>query len=269
MIKNYASVSVVIPCYRCSETIERAIDSVYNQELLPFEVILVDDFSNDETLSFLYELSRKYPLDWIKIIESPINLGPGSARNLGWNMSTQDYIAFLDSDDSWHPSKISIQYSWMSKNPDVALTGHNTEVAITNNKQVLIESSDFYGVGKYKLLIGNRFSTTSVMLKRTLKQRFPSGRRYSEDYSLWLDICFSDEKCARSDKKLAYMYKYIYRDSGLSSHLFEMQKGEIQNYKSLYKRGDINIIYFSSIFLYSYLKFSRRLIKVYSSIKKT
>ncbi|RUQ46024.1 glycosyltransferase, partial [Corynebacterium pseudodiphtheriticum] len=51
-----AWVSVVIPCYRCKETIRRALDSVYHQSLRPAEVILVDDASPDNTLNFLFEL---------------------------------------------------------------------------------------------------------------------------------------------------------------------------------------------------------------------
>ena len=125
-----AKVSVVIPCYRCADTIARAVTSIAEQTSRPAEVILVDDCSGDDTLATLYELQAEYPQGWVKVIESPKNAGPGTARNLGWEAATQAYIAFLDADDSWHPQKIEMQYGWMSKNPEVALTGHTCQQLI-------------------------------------------------------------------------------------------------------------------------------------------
>jgi glycosyltransferase involved in cell wall biosynthesis len=103
---DLASVSVIIPCYNCAGTIHRALASVASQSLRPAEVILVDDHSTDDTLQSLYRLQDRYGREWIRIIEQPVNGGPGTARNMGWNAATQTYIAFLDSDDTWHPKKI-------------------------------------------------------------------------------------------------------------------------------------------------------------------
>lgn len=267
MYKVNAPVSVIIPCYRCIQTIERAIDSIYNQKLLPREVILVDDFSDDGTLSFLYELQRRYLSDWIKIIELPENLGAASARNLGWEVATQDYIAFLDSDDSWHPEKISIQYSFMKENPNLSLTGHSCEVMSTDGFEPQLRYSTFSDINKWKLLFSNRFLTPSVMLKRSLSQRFPENKRFSEDYHLWLNIVFAGGKCAVSSNQLTYLYKANYGESGLSSHMWKMQKGEIDNYKELYRKGDINLILFLTVFVFSYLKYTRRLKKIHFSFK--
>lgn len=267
MIEKHAPVSVIIPCYRCVQTIERAIDSIYNQKLLPREVILVDDFSDDGTLSFLYELQRRYLSDWIKIIELPENLGSASARNLGWEVATQDYIAFLDSDDSWHPEKISIQYSFMKENLNLSLTGHACKVINPNQVKQALVSSVFNNTSRLKLLFSNKFPTPSVMLKRELPQRFPEGQRYSEDYNLWLNIVFSGEKCARSDSELTYLHKATYGDSGLSSNLSMMQKGEIENYKELYKRRHINLMLFLAVSSFSHLKYLRRLKRVYFNTK--
>ncbi|HEX7588324.1 MAG TPA: glycosyltransferase, partial [Anaerolineae bacterium] len=63
-----ASVSVVIPCYRCAENIARAVESVVRQTLSPAEVILVDDGSGDDTLATLRALQTRYGLAWIKVI---------------------------------------------------------------------------------------------------------------------------------------------------------------------------------------------------------
>src|SRR5258706_14692588 len=98
-----APVSVVVPCYRCADTIERAVRSVAAQTLRPAEVILVDDGSPDGTGAALERLRERFGADWIRIVRLPRNLGSASARNAGWELATQRYVAFLDSDDAWHP----------------------------------------------------------------------------------------------------------------------------------------------------------------------
>ena len=130
-----AHVSVIIPCYRCASTITRAVDSVYAQTMTPIEVIIIDDNSLDNTLEEIRILKKNYPHDWIKIISLHDNVGPGEARNAGWNIAKGDYIAFLDSDDSWHSRKIEFQYEWMMHNPDVAITGH-PEVVVKEKEYV-------------------------------------------------------------------------------------------------------------------------------------
>ncbi|QTN30415.1 glycosyltransferase family 2 protein [Rhodoferax sp. AJA081-3] len=118
-----APVSVVVPCYRCAATIARAVSSVAAQTLRPAEMILVDDASGDATLQQLHTLQAQHgPL--IRVVALAANAGAASARNAGWNLATQPYIAFLDADDTWHPQKLEIQYRYMQQHPEVALSGH-------------------------------------------------------------------------------------------------------------------------------------------------
>lgn len=265
-MKNFASVSVVIPCYRCSETIERAIKSVANQTLKPYEIILVEDCSGDGTLTFLYRLQAEYGVDWIRVIPLARNSGPGEARNVGWEASSQDYIAFLDADDSWHPKKIEFQYGYMVKNLNVSLTGHkckeiNERLGVLISKDISQDLS-FKRISYKKLLISNGFPTPSVMLRRTISLRFPKFQRYSEDYRLWLEISCSGQECFLCEFPLAYTYKADYGEAGLSSRLYAMQKGEASNYCYLYRRNYLNIFQITFILSFSYLKFIKRVFRV-------
>jgi glycosyltransferase involved in cell wall biosynthesis len=258
--KPVASVSVVIPCYRCADTIERAVKSVAEQTLKPYEVILVEDCSGDNTLETLYELQSEYGNNWIKIIPLDQNSGPGTARNIGWNASAQDYIAFLDSDDSWHPDKLHAQYNWMEENPRFSLTGHACRIITDNCIEDVFKYSTFYEINSHQLLLRNLFSTPTVMLKRLIPERFSDVQRYSEDYDLWLRIIYSGKFCARSDCELAYLYKAEYGESGLSSNLYRMQIGELKNYSSLYKKSHINLFYYFLLLVYSNAKFMKRML---------
>src|SRR5690606_18042844 len=148
--------------------IMRCINSVAGQTLVPKEVILIDDASPDGTLEMLHEIEKNYAPGWIKVFHQRENSGPGSARNRGWQHAKYPYIAFLDSDDTWHPKKIEIQYEWLREHPDIVLCGHetrrikqfNTSCADTPSK------ARFFLIKKNSMLFRNRLPTRSVMIKR-------------------------------------------------------------------------------------------------------
>ncbi len=268
----YVPVSVVIPCYCCEDTIERAVVSVMNQTALPIEVILVDDASPDQgrTLSKLQELQARFrDKSHIEIIALENNGGPSVARNTGWEAATQPYIAFLDADDAWHPQKLEIQYVWMKEHPEVALTGHKCVWAKESDSQTKIgvatnvKGYDVKYVTTYSLLRSNRFSTPSVMLKKDLPFRFEPQKRHSEDYFLWLQIVLSGYKCIFLDMPLAYLYKAPYGEDGLSAELWAMEKGELDAYCRLHKERYINFLSLLLLYLYSVVKFCRRVVIVY------
>lgn len=258
----FAQVSVVIPCYCCEKTIARAVESVSNQTLLPYELILIDDNSTDNTLKELHRLKDIYPVDWIKIISLTENCGPGTARNKGWEAATQTYIAFLDADDSWHPYKIEIQYTWMSNNTSVVLTGHNCKVLTQeNHKTANIKFIEPTLVEKRKLFISNQFSTPTIMLKRDLPLRFVEEKKYAEDYLLWLEIMYFDPLVYKFNLDLAFLHKKRFGDSGLSAQLWNMEKGELDSYYRIYKKKLISPLTLIMISSFSFVKYIRRLFK--------
>ncbi len=263
LISKKAPISVVIPCYRCAETIERAVTSVWTQTARPAEVFLVEDGSGDDTLKRLWDIQRHYTKDWIKVIPLAENGGPSVARNIGWGVCTQRYVAFLDADDAWHPRKIEIQYAWMREHPEVALTGHQ-HVWIKEGVILQLTLPNKWRaqqIGCLRLLLSNRFSTSSAMLRRDLLFRFEPARRYSEDYLLWLQIVFSGYHAYLLDLPLAYRYKAAYGEAGLSKNLWKMWKGELANYRRLRDERIISDSAYGFLALYSLTKFLRRLIK--------
>lgn len=90
--------SVIIPCYNCEATLEEAISSVAEQELsFPFEIVVVDDCSTDNTLNIIKNIEKKN--NKIKYVHHTQNLGGGAARNTAVDNSTGELIFCLDSDD--------------------------------------------------------------------------------------------------------------------------------------------------------------------------
>ena len=257
---DFKSVSVVIPCYRCSGTIERAVAAVAAQTRRPAEVILVDDASGDDTPNLLRKLIQRYEPGWIKLVLLNQNVGAGSARNAGWEMATQTYVAFLDADDAWHPEKIAIQCDYMDAHPEVVLSGHgyrrlNCETLpdwpVTQGNGALIE--------KWPLILSNKFVTPSVMLRRNMTHRFVEKQRYMEDHMLWLKIVCAGGRVVKLDAELAAIYKEPFGVAGLSAQVWLMERSDLGNYRRLYQKKYINALQFSFLVNFSALKYVRRL----------
>ena len=260
----FAPVSVVLPCYRCSKTIGRAIESVVKQTLLPKELILIDDASDDDeiTIKILYEQAAKYAdILIVKIIALDQNKGAGNARNMGWNLATQSYIALLDADDAWHPRKIEIQYNVMEKNPKVILSGHDAKIVKKNTfPDWELYGSSFKNITKENLLVKNPFTTPSVMIRKEMPLRFEPSKRYVDDHLLWLKMAYEGYEIVKIDQPLVAIYKPMFGSTGLSSNLWLMEKSELDNYMLLYKDKRINLFTLSLLLIYSLLKYFRRIL---------
>jgi glycosyltransferase involved in cell wall biosynthesis len=108
-------ISVIIPAYNSAQSLSQAIESVLEQSLQDFEIIVVDDGSTDNTL----EVARSFQTG-ARLISQP-NGGPGSARNAGINSSSGEYLVFLDADDILLPDKLVVQSDFLDQNPDIGV----------------------------------------------------------------------------------------------------------------------------------------------------
>ncbi len=265
-----APVSVVIPCYLCKDTIKRAVLSVLSQSLLPSEILLVDDASPDggETVLELERLKDQYgDTVPVRIVHSERNEGPGSARNRGWDVATQPYVAFLDADDAWCSRKIEIQYAWMQDHPAYKLTCHCYVQSVSINTNSLDVSANlerilYNPIKVGTLLYSNAFATRTVMIRRDLPFRFKEGKRYAEDYLLWLDMIINGVCAAKIEIPLAVAFKGDFGDGGLSANLLKMELGELDCYRQLYKKRLIAFPLLIAVASYSVIKFLRRIVIV-------
>lgn len=105
--------SVIVPAYNAAAYVAEAVDSVLAQDYAQVEVIVVNDGSKDNTLDVL----RGYG-DRIRVIDQA-NAGPPRARNAGLAEVRGEFVAFLDADDIWLPTKLSAQVAHLRANPDV------------------------------------------------------------------------------------------------------------------------------------------------------
>lgn len=257
---NVAPVSVVIPCWRSSATIERAVASVAAQTLRPAEVLLIDDASGDTTLATLHRVAAAYPQGWVKVLRLEQNAGPGGARNLGWEHATQPWLAFLDADDAWHTEKLAHQWRCLADHPDAVLCGHGTVVATHEHDHPHVPAQPaVWRVSLLHMLVSNRFPTRSVLLRRSLPYRFGS-RDVTEDYLLWLEVILGGHPCYRIESQLAMSFREENSPGGYSGQLWRHEKRELRAWLALRRQGAISSLTTGIALTWSLIKYLRRCI---------
>jgi glycosyltransferase involved in cell wall biosynthesis len=254
-------VAVIIPCYRSAKTIERALDSVLQQSLAPAQIILIDDASNDGSLDVLDNLKKNHPLVNIQIESMSQNGGPGEARNRGWILASQPWLAFLDADDAWHTDKLRIQWEWILKNPDAQLIGHlHHEYHGVMAKTLLSQAVAARPISFWQMLLANRFYTRTVMLRRDLPFRF-QNRNYTEDYLLWLEIILAGYPAYVINQDLAMSFRPEFSVGGYSGQLWPHEKRELRAWIFLYQAKKISLFTLAIALPWSYLKYLRRVLR--------
>lgn len=180
------SISIIMPAYNAARTISQSIDSVLAQTWQNWELIIVNDCSNDETEEIIlaYE-SRDTRIRHIKNIK---NVGVASSRNLGVRQATGQWIAFLDSDDCWEPEKLSLQLNFAQQQQAIFTftgSGFMDEKGHRLSHELIIPEQ----VTFRQLLKQNVISCSSVMIQRSLILQYPMGSDHMhEDFAVWLQI---------------------------------------------------------------------------------
>lgn len=261
MSDNISSVSVVIPMFNSATTIERALESVAAQSRPPQEIIVVDDGSIDTSTVVVEQWSKlHFPVRLIKHAE---NHGPSASRNSGWDIATGKFVAFLDADDAWHPEKLRIQAQLMESDQSIAVSGHQydigsnvrwTEIASSGHTVSTLSFRDF--------LIKNRLSTPTVMLRRDLPSRFATDQRFAEDYRLWIEIVSQCGPASFINLPLTRLFKSTYGESGLSSDMGSMYRGELGTFSAIHKKQLITRPIMIACMLWSSFKYIRRRLRL-------
>jgi glycosyltransferase involved in cell wall biosynthesis len=183
---NKPLVSVIIPTYNRGWIIQEAIDSVLDQDFSDFELIVVDDGSDDNTPEILGAYGKA-----ITVLHQS-NKGVSAARNRGIAEAAGRLIAFLDSDDLWLRGKLATQVKFFEENAD-ALINQTQEIWMRNGLRVNPKKRHhkFSGMIFERSLALCLVSPSAVMLKKSLFDAvgvFDEHLPACEDYDLWLRI---------------------------------------------------------------------------------
>lgn len=247
------SFSVIIPAFNAGKTIELAIRSCFFQTYPPLEIIIVDDGSTDDTVEKVKLLNN----DLIKLITLPRNCGVSNARNTAWDLAVGNYIAFLDSDDQWHPKKLGLIATHLQKNDTIDLIFHQYTVKDFDTNSM--ENTDLVPFSFSDFLISNPAQTSCVCLKTTLSFRFDKSMSYCEDHDLLLQIAHQ-HTCFELPLKLTKLGRPQLSKGGLSGNLWKMRKGEMKAYAHLYRLNKGFALLIPFLFLFSLMKYFRKIV---------
>jgi len=188
MAKNpkHPLVTVIIPTYNRGWVVQEAIDSVLDQDFRDYELIVVDDGSDDNTREILGAYGKA-----ITVLQQS-NRGVSAARNRGIAEAAGRLIAFLDSDDLWLPRKLTTQVKFFAENAD-AVINQTQEIWIRNGVRVNPKKRHhkFSGMIFERSLALCLVSPSAVMIKKSLFDDvgvFDEQLPACEDYDLWLRV---------------------------------------------------------------------------------
>jgi teichuronic acid biosynthesis glycosyltransferase TuaG len=192
--KNAPLVSVVMPNYNSEGVLEVAIQSVLSQTYKNLELIIVDDFSSDDSRSVIAKFSS---LDSRIIpVYKERNEGAAMSRNTALDLVQGDYIAFLDSDDCWVDNKIESQVRFMLDNNYRFVYSSYDVISEIGGYCYTVHAPNM--VNKKKLLLSNFIGCSTVVVASSLvgetRQRNIVCRN---DYMFWLDILKGGEMACR------------------------------------------------------------------------
>jgi len=200
-------VSVIIPTHNRAEFLHSAITSVLNQTFQDFEIIIIDDASNDHSREVIANFNDAR----IKVRHNQVSKGAAGSRNIAIMNSNCEYIAFLDDDDEWLPEKLKIQTCLLDNSPPEVggvCTGYFT---IEKSGRILSTvNPEMIDLSK-----GNPISTSSILLRRECFEKcgmFDESMLACSDYDMWI----------RMSKKFSFkiieniLIKYYINENGLT-----------------------------------------------------
>jgi glycosyltransferase involved in cell wall biosynthesis len=240
LVKNY--VDVILPVFNSEKLIIKTVNSIINQSYNNWKIIIIDDASSDRTLVLL----NKFYKDLINkkkivIFKNPINKGQAYSRNVGLKYSKSEFIAFIDSDDTWMRQKLAKQIKFM-KNFNYSFTYTDYKV-YKNNKTKIVYTPTNYN---YSQFIHNTSIATSTMIirRQAISSFFPIEIRLCEDY---LFKCKLLKKYMANKCPGAYT-KYILRKDSLQSSRIKVLLA-VWNINKKFNKMNIIQNFFSLLFI--------------------
>ena len=258
--------SVVIPTYNQGELLKKAINSVFAQSYKNYEIIIIDDFSEDQTENIVKNFGSE------KIIYRKMknNKNIGKSRNEGIKISKGQWIAFLDSDDQWYSNRLEVLSNFIKNNVsyDVLCTDDLIDDKIRNRKKVWRYGP--YTTNFYETLLrkGSCITTSASAVKKdfllTNNIKFDEKKEFftAEDYDFFLRVALAGGKFKFLREVLGK--HLLYKDSNSANyfmhknaiaavtknHVFNIQKFT-NNKNNLWNKVEINFYFMDAIYLFT------------------
>lgn len=224
MGNNNNLITVITPVYNSERYIRETIESVQEQTYVNWEMIIVDDCSNDNTQSIVKSIKDNR----IKYLKLTKNSGAAVARNIALQRASGRFIAFLDADDKWKPEKLSKQMNFMLKK-GIGFSFTSYEIMRKNNKTIKVPSRLNYTQFMKNTIIG----TLTVMIDRNIVGdiRIVEVKK-DHDSMTWAKILRNGFHAYGLNESLA-LYRKV--EGSISNNKIEAAKTHWNNYRKIEK----------------------------------
>jgi glycosyltransferase involved in cell wall biosynthesis len=217
-------VSIIIPVYNGEKTIQETINSVLQQTFNDFEIIVINDGSQDSTLEAINNIKD----DKVRVFSYP-NAGVSTSRNRGLALAQGEFISFLDADDLWTPDKLEIQFKALQDNSQAAVA-YSWSDWIDESGQFLRSGGHISINGKVfeHLLVRDFIESGSnpLIRKQALDEagEFDQSVTPAEDWDMWLRLA------ARYEFVAVPSVQILYRVSPLTAsfNVWKMEAGSLR-----------------------------------------
>ena len=234
-------VTVITPMYNSGKYIEETLNSVISQTYENWELFIIDDGSSDNCVELVSDFKKND--DRIKLIINEENQGAAISRNIGIREANGRYIAFLDSDDLWVPTKLEEQINFMSKN-QLALSYSSYEKIDEFGNHIKNINVVYTQTTYHNLLKSNYIGCLTAMIDLKMmeqKKIYMPNIKTRHDHGLWLDIVRRGFNVSGNPKVLA---KYRYRKGSISFSKFKSGYYQWKLYRDVEKINLLSSIYY-------------------------
>lgn len=228
MTKHLPTLSIILPVFNAEKYIAKSIESILSQTFSDYELIIINDGSNDDTL----RIAQSYTDERIKIYSNQQNQGLIPTLNWGFRLAKGNLIARMDADDMSDKHRLELQFNFMKAHPQVDLCGTQAIIFDQNKQQRLtmpLQNDEI----KAHLLWGNSIIHATLMLRKSfwLQHQLSFDLKYlhAEDYDLWTR-CLDKAHFANLPEVLYHIRSHSQKVS------IKNQQLQIQNTKLIYQR---------------------------------
>jgi len=207
MPTDHPMVTVIIPVFNGEKYIAEAIQSVLDQTMADFELIIINDGSTDNTASIIASFGDNR----IIYIEQE-NSGVSAARNMGLEQAKGEFVSFLDADDAFPEESLDVRVKYLMENKDIQIVGGG--IRIMNTALEILEDAktpNYRGLFLPKLLRldGQVFAGICYLFRRAIiiSERFDEGMTHCEDYLFLISIAAKHEVQYGSVCDFIYNYR--------------------------------------------------------------
>jgi teichuronic acid biosynthesis glycosyltransferase TuaG len=222
-------ISVIMPAFNSSRYIREAVDSVSAQSEPDFELLIVDGGSKDRTVDIIREYAQRDPR--IRYVPNPDDKGPAHARATGVRASQGRFIAFLDADDVWLPTKLTEQVGYMEEQGvDFSYTYYSGMSA--DGSMVMCPHSAYASYSFWKMMASRGIGTLTVVIRRELLSEdvlAHQKKSHGEELLWWLLILRKGHVARLYPKDLA---RYRDTEGSLSTFRWRHQSTVWDTYRN-------------------------------------